>query len=106
MTRTENSMPTTVTTNFLVATAALAGTAIANRQMAKAAETKHPPEGRFMMVDGARRTRPDACSGRPGGSARRRVRSFFARDPVPLKEAPAKKVQGFSDYLQDEPRPE
>src|SRR4051812_30951596 len=54
MTRTENSMPTTVTTSLLVATAALAGTAIANRQMAKAAETKHPPQGRFMMVDGVR----------------------------------------------------
>ena len=38
----------------LLATATLAGTAIANHQMAKAAETKHPPEGRFLMVDGVR----------------------------------------------------
>ena len=45
---------TLITTGGLLATATLAGTAIANRQMAKAAETKHPPEGRFMMVDGVR----------------------------------------------------
>ena len=45
---------TLITAGGLLATATLARTAIANRQMAKAAETKHPPEGRFMMVDGVR----------------------------------------------------
>ncbi len=43
-----------ITAGGLLATATLAGTAIANRQMTKAAETKHPPDGRFMMVDGVR----------------------------------------------------
>jgi pimeloyl-ACP methyl ester carboxylesterase len=45
---------TLIITGGLLATATLAGTAIATRQMAKAAEITHPPEGRFMMVDGVR----------------------------------------------------
>src|SRR3954470_1004492 len=50
----DKMMSTLFTAGGLLATAALAGTAIANRQMAKAAEKKHPPEGRSMMVDGVR----------------------------------------------------
>jgi pimeloyl-ACP methyl ester carboxylesterase len=54
MTRREKSKPLMTMTGLLVATAALAGSAIANRQMAKAAENKYPPEGEFMTVDGVR----------------------------------------------------
>ena len=54
MTRTDKSTPIMTMTGLLAATAALAGWAIANRQMAKSAEKKHPPEGRFITVDGVR----------------------------------------------------
>jgi pimeloyl-ACP methyl ester carboxylesterase len=54
MTRKEKFTPMKMMTGLLVATAALAGSAIANRQMAKAAEKKHLPDGRFLTVDGVR----------------------------------------------------
>jgi pimeloyl-ACP methyl ester carboxylesterase len=55
MTHKAKSKPMTMIAGLLVATAALAATlAIANRQMAKAAEKKHPPQGRFLTVDGVR----------------------------------------------------
>jgi len=47
-------LPKTAASGMLLATTALAGAAIFNRQMAKTAERKHPPEGQFLTVDGVR----------------------------------------------------
>ena len=48
------SLPNKAISGVLLAAAALAGTAIVNHRMAKSAEQEHPPEGRFLTVDGVR----------------------------------------------------
>jgi pimeloyl-ACP methyl ester carboxylesterase len=50
----KNLLPKKAASAVLLATTALAGTAIANHKMAKSAQRKHPPEGQFLTVDGVR----------------------------------------------------
>jgi pimeloyl-ACP methyl ester carboxylesterase len=54
MTLNNKLLSKTTLSGVMLTMAALAGAAIVNRQMAKTAERRHPPEGQFMMVDGVR----------------------------------------------------